>query len=120
MIEATHKATFNNNYGGISMNSEQHAKNLVSHKEQDYSDKMEITKDSFSVFFDCMLRKLNERTCQQLSKKDIASMLGISPEIFRKYVNKEKVIKKRDCVIAICAMLQADTSDTNNALNIII
>ena len=27
-----------------------------------------------------------------------------------------KVLKKRDCIIAICAMLQADTSDTNDGL----
>ena len=36
--------------------------------------------------------------------------------LFRHYVNKSKVLKKRDCIIAICAMLQADTSDTNDGL----
>ncbi|MBR1750412.1 MAG: hypothetical protein IJ740_05935 [Ruminococcus sp.] len=98
------------------MNSEQQAKNLVYLKEQDFSDRTQVTKQSFSLFFDRMLKNLRERTGQSISKKDIADMLDIDYELFRHYVNKSKVLKKRDCVIAICAMLQADTSDTNDGL----
>ena len=98
------------------MNNEQQAKNLVVSKEQDFSDRTKVTKQSFSLFFDRMLKKLNEHTGQAISKKDIADMLDIDYELFRHYVNKSKVLKKRDCIIAICAMLQADTSDTNDGL----
>lgn len=98
------------------MNNEQQAKNLVFSKEQDFSDRTKVTKQSFSLFFDHMLKKLKERTGQAISKKDIADMLDIDYELFRHYVNKSKVLKKRDCIIAICAMLQADTSDTNDGL----
>ena len=98
------------------MNNEQQAKNLVYLKEQDFSDRTEVTKQSFSLFFDRMLKNLRERTGQAMSKRDIADMLDIDYELFRHYVNKSKVLKKRDCIIAICAMLQADTSDTNDGL----
>lgn len=98
------------------MNNEQQAKNLVFSKEQDFSNRTKVTKQSFSLFFDRMLKKVKERTGQAISKKDIADMLDIDYELFRHYVNKSKVLKKRDCIIAICAMLQADTSDTNDGL----
>ena len=98
------------------MDYEQQAKNLVFLKEQDFSDRTKVTKQSFSLFFDCMLKKRKELTGQAISKKDMAKMLDIDYELFRHYVNKSKVLKKRDCIIAICAMLQADTSDTNDGL----
>ena len=98
------------------MNSELKATHLVSCKEKDYSGSPEKTKDAFSRYFARMLKKRNEENEQAVTKKDIANMLGISPELFRKYVNGEKPIKKRDCIIAICAMLQADSCDTNEAL----
>ena len=88
------------------MNNEQQAKNLVFSKEQDFSNRTKVTKQSFSLFFDRMLKKVKERTGQAISKKDIADMLDIDYELFRHYVNKSKVLKKRDCIIAICAMLQ--------------
>lgn len=98
------------------MNSEPQATHLASCKEHDYSGRPEKTKGAFSCYFARMLKKRNEATGQAVTKKDIANMLGITPEMFRKYVNLEKLIKKRDCIIAICAMLQADTCDTNEAL----
>ena len=36
--------------------------------------------------------------------------------MFRKYINKNKLVKKRDCIIAICALLRLDTNDTNEGL----
>ena len=99
------------------MNSELQEKNTVFNKEKDYSDRTKVNKQSFSKFFNRMLKALNERTGQDISKKDIANMLDIDYELFRHYVNKGKKIKKRDCVIAICAMLQADTSDTRQHLS---
>ena len=98
------------------MNSEPKETHLASCKEHDYSGRPEKTKDAFSCYFTRMLKKRNDATGQVVTKKDIANMLGITPELFRKYINLEKLIKKRDCIIAICAMLQADTYDTNEAL----
>ena len=98
------------------MNNKQQAEKLVFSKEQDFSNRTKVTKQSFSIFFNRMLKNLRERTGQAMSKKDIADMLDIDYELFRHYVNKSKVLKKRDCIIAICAMLQADTSDTNDGL----
>lgn len=63
------------------MNNEQQAKNLVVSKEQDFSDRTKVTKQSFSLFFDRMLKKLNEHTGQAISKKDIADMLDIDYEL---------------------------------------
>ncbi|MEE5994127.1 MAG: helix-turn-helix transcriptional regulator [Oscillospiraceae bacterium] len=99
------------------MNIEQQAMHLIYCKEQNFSDEPVMPDESFSDFFDRMLKQLNERTGQSLSKKDIADKLKITPEMFRKYINGQKTIKKRDCIIAICAMLQADTTDTNDAFS---
>ena len=98
------------------MNSEQQEKHCLRKEVNNFTERPEVTKQSFSLFFDRMLKALNERTGQKKSKKDIANMLGIDYELFRHYINKSKVLKKRDCVIAICAMLQADTTDTNEGL----
>lgn len=76
------------------MNNEQQAKNLVFSKGQDFSDRTKVTKQSFSLFFDRMLKKLKEHTGQAISKKDIADMLDIDYELLRHYVNKSKVLKK--------------------------
>jgi|GEM_PF-5201594 hypothetical protein len=46
------------------MNNEQQAKNLVFSKEQDFFDRTKVTKQSFSLFFDRMLKKLKEHTGQ--------------------------------------------------------
>lgn len=53
------------------MNNEQQAKNLVVSKEQDFSDRTKVTKQSFSLFFDRMLKKLNEHTGQAISKRTL-------------------------------------------------
>lgn len=98
------------------MKPEKQATHLTFCKEQVFSDRPEKTKEAFSNFFDRMLNKLNEATGQAVTKKTIGSMLGIAYELFRKYINREKPIKKRDCIIAICAMLRADSCDTNEAL----
>lgn len=98
------------------MSTDQRTQHLLRENEQIFTDKPIIEKNSFSKFFDEMLKRLNETIGEKISKKDIANKLGISSEMFRKIVNKEKPTHNRDCIIAICAMLHADTTDTNMAL----
>lgn len=73
------------------MNNEQQAKNLVVSKEQDFSDRTKVTKQSFSLFFDRMLKKLNEHTGQAISKKDIADMLDIDYEKLKSFEHYQKL-----------------------------
>lgn len=47
-----------------------------------------------------------------------AEMLGLSQEMFRKILNKQKPNQSRDCVIAICAAIGMDVDDTNTALRL--
>jgi hypothetical protein len=51
-----------------------------------------------------------------MSTRELAQKLGIDNEMFRKIINKEKPTKKRDCIIAICAMIHFDLNKTNEAL----
>ena len=43
-------------------------------------------------------------------------MTDVSYEVFRKYINKEKPTERRDCIIAICAVLGATAAETNDGL----
>lgn len=75
-----------------------------------------VEKNAFSEFFKEQLKNLNKKSPRRITKKDIAQKLGITDEMFRKIVNKEKPTKKRDCIIAICIALDLQTSETNEGL----
>lgn len=47
-----------------------------------------------------------------------ASLLGLSQEMLRKILNKQKPNQSRDCIIAICAALSMNPKDTNTALHL--
>lgn len=47
-----------------------------------------------------------------------AEKLGITKEMFRKILNKQKPNQSRDCIIAICAAIGMDVEDTNEALRL--
>ena len=53
-----------------------------------------------------------------LKTRELAESLDINYEQFRKILNMNKPTKKRDCIIAICAMLRLDIDDTNKALKL--
>lgn len=53
------------------MNNEQQAKNLVVSKEQDFSDRTKVTKQSFSLFFDRMLRNLTNTPVKLYLKRTL-------------------------------------------------
>ena len=76
-----------------------------------------VTKHSFAEFFRFHLKAQRTKLGQKRTTKDIADALGISYELFRKIVNLEIPTKKRDCIIAVCAVLGADSTDTGYALH---
>lgn len=84
-------------------------------QEEEYSP-IPQTKDAFARF----VRKKRKMLCteegESVSTRMIADSLGIEYEQFRKIVNKQKPTKKRDCIIAICALLYATSKETNIAL----
>ena len=47
-------------------------------------------------------------------KEKIANQLGINYELFKKYINEQKQIKKRDFVIAICILIKATSDETGD------
>ena len=96
------------------MNNNNH---LLYEKKTALVNKADVSKDAFSKFFDSKLKEYNEKYGTSRKTKDIAAELGISHDLFRKYINKEKVTDKRDLIIAICAILKLDTTDTNIGLN---
>lgn len=72
-------------------------------------------KTEFSKFFSKYVK-----TCiynnHKIDKRDVATMLGFSYEMFRKKVGGQKPISKRDLVVAICMVLKLDEDQTNAAL----
>ena len=76
-----------------------------------------VTKRSFSEFFRFHLKKQSAAGGQRLTTRSVAETLGISYERFRKIVNLELPTRKRDCIIAVCAVLHADSTDTSYALH---
>lgn len=90
--------------------------------EEEITERNPVTKEAFSDFFNEKLERLNSAANKtnsdrpELKKRDIADMIGVSYEVFRKYINKEKPTERRDCIIAICAVLGATVSETNDGL----
>ena len=88
---------------------------VINYKEEKFDDQ-QIKKDDFSKYFNEKSKELSTKFGITLNKKEISEKLGISYELFRKIINREKPTKKRDCIIAVCALLGLDTHDTNKAL----
>ena len=88
---------------------------IISVREEIFDDST-VKKDDLSKYFNMKIKELNSKFGIVLTKKDIASKLNISYELFRKIINREKPTKKRDCIIAVCALLGLDTEDSNKAL----
>jgi len=89
---------------------------IILNREKFIDENTPVTKNSLSCFFSLKLKELSKRLDKKITKKDIADMVGISHELFRKMINREKATKKRDCIIAVCAALRLDTFDTDLAL----
>lgn len=89
----------------------------VLHEQEDY-----VANESSESFADYIRRKRKEMLCpsgdKTLSIGEHASRLGLSQEMYRKILNKQKPNQSRDCIIAICASLEMDPEDTNKALHL--
>lgn len=74
---------------------------------------------SFSEFFKEKVLCFSEKEGRTVKTREIACILGIGYEQFRKYItaNKRKTTK-RDCIIAICAVIGCDATGTNEALRL--
>jgi len=77
-----------------------------------------ITKNGFKQFINEKLKTYNETSEVELKTKTLSERLGISYEMFRKILNKEKPTKKRDCIIAICFEIQLELDDIDEALRL--
>ena len=89
---------------------------LLINVREEVVDDRKIKKDDLSKYINMKIKELNITFGITLTKKVIAEKLSISYELFRKIINREKPTKKRDCIIAVCALLGLDTEDANEAL----
>ncbi len=92
------------------------SKMILEVKEETFDKKEEVKKDSLSKHFKLITDELYKKFGIKLTKKELAPKLGMTYEQFRKKINREQPTKKRDCIIAISAVLGCDTDDTNKAL----
>lgn len=85
----------------------------------EHDEEISYSEISFSNFIkDKRKLEKNSKGKDGLSTKELAERVGISHEMFRKILNKQKPKQSRDCIIAICAALKLDVEDTNEALRI--
>lgn len=73
---------------------------------------------TFSEFIKDKRKALRDKDGKErgISTRELAALLDIGYEQFRKILNQNKPTKKRDCIIAICAALRLDSEETNDAL----
>ena len=97
---------------------------LIDEWEQVYRQPQNFPKQFFSEFFKAKICKMLDEKGKVANKRTIATekelmaeKLGIDYESFKKYVNGNKKITKRDCIIAICALIQANSVETDNVLD---
>ena len=97
---------------------------LIDEKEQVYRQTQEFPNKFFSEFVKDKISRLLDEEGEEANKltiakekEKIANQLGINYELFKKYINEQKQIKKRDLVIAICALIQANSVENDNVLD---
>ncbi|MBE7073006.1 MAG: hypothetical protein E7383_09730 [Ruminococcaceae bacterium] len=71
---------------------------------------------TFSDFIRDKIDFYNENNGKNWSIYDLGDRLGITHEMIRKKLNKSKYIKERDCVIAMCIVLQLSPGEIDEAL----
>lgn len=85
----------------------------------DYSVDFEpVEKKAFAQFIREKRKEYNEDNGEEISTRDLGTMIGIKYEMFRKILNQEKPTKKRDCIIAICVALQLLPGEIDEALGL--
>lgn len=99
-------------------------KAIVSGTAEDYVlSERDVLTESEGLSFAQYIRKKRKEVFNASGKEGIsvgehAGKLGLSQEMFRKILNKQKPNQSRDCVIAICAAIGMDVEDTNTALRL--
>lgn len=84
--------------------------------EKTYERTQHKKKGEFSAFVEAYRKTLVKPEGGRVTTKELAARMGIEYEQFRKILNKQKPTKKRDFVIALCAVLKIDAEETNTAL----
>ena len=72
----------------------------------------------FCQYISQKIREYEEKTGDRITRKDIAEKTGISYEMVKKIISQNKHSQKRDAIIAICACLLLNQSQTNVALDL--
>lgn len=55
---------------------------------------------------------------KMISTKEVAGLVGIKESMFPKILNMQKPTKERDCIIAICIVLQIESDEADKALHL--
>ena len=70
----------------------------------------------FSVFIKDKIEQYNEDSKDKMTIKKLGETLGIDYGMFRRKITKDKPIRERDCIIAICIELQLSPGEIDEAL----
>lgn len=83
---------------------------------REYTEKTDPDNKTFAEFIREKRKFFNDEYGQELNTSDIARIVGITPEMFRKILNQNKPTKKRDLIIAICIVLRMFPGEIDEAL----
>ena len=74
---------------------------------------------SFSEFYRDKISQISKKEGRTIKTRELALVVNIDYEQFRKFiVGHDKKTKKRDFIIAICAIIGCDATETNEALRL--
>lgn len=99
------------------MNTRTNTKNTITIKNNYTIDNTDYT-NTFANFIKEKRECYNELYGYELSTRDLAKLVGIKYEVFRKILNQQKPTKKRDCIIAIGIVLKLLPGEIDEALNL--
>ena len=77
-----------------------------------------IPEESFSEWFKSKQQKLTNKDGRIISTEEIGLMIGLKYSTFRKFIYRQRTTKKRDFIIAVCAVIGCDATETNKALKL--
>ena len=77
-----------------------------------------IPEESFPEWFKSKQQSLTNKDGSKISTEEIGLMIGLNYSTFRKLIYYQRTTKKRDFIIAVCAVMGCDADDTNKALKL--
>lgn len=72
--------------------------------------------ETFANFIRERLKEYNDDTGKELSIIDLGKLLNVKASMINKRLNKQKPIRERDFIIALCVLLQVSPGETDEAL----